>query len=111
MDLLPVHSQYHNEDRERPPVEFENGEIKSLLLNATFDVLEIFDINEEDSTIDIYFVFEIQWFAKNHYFEFLKKESDYNYLNETLKQEIWTPRLEFLYTDIRRAVSWILNNS
>ena len=99
-----LHSTYH-EDRERPPVQLENGQIEDLLLNATFDVLEVFEINEVDSFFDVYFILEVEWFAKNFNFEFLKYESFYNGLNESAKKRIWTPRIEFSDTNVKKIVT------
>ena len=75
-----LHIHGYGEDVERPPIEFVKGDMKLLNLTATFNVLEVFEVNEVDSTFDIYFILEIQWNDKDLDFEFLKDEYHQNFL-------------------------------
>ena len=88
-----------------PPVEIKAGQIKSLLLNTTFHVLQIFDINDQDSVFDLQFTLEMQWFDGNVVFEFLKWPDHKNYLWERTEQKIWTPDIEFSDTDTKKIVT------
>ena len=61
-----------------PPVQSKNGESQPLKLYANLSVLDIFEINEVDSSFDFYFMIMVQWFDKNLKFEFLKKNKEEN---------------------------------
>ena len=78
-----------------PPTMTEDGKIQPIVLNATFDVLEVFEINEVDSTFDIHFILEIEWFHQGLTFKFLKSNEYENFLYENTKKKIWIPRVEF----------------
>ena len=78
-----------------PPIELKNGKIRPIILNATFYYLEIFDIDEVDSTFDIHFILEIEWFDQSLTFEFLHTNDFENFLYKRNKEKIWTPKIEF----------------
>ena len=82
-------------DRNRPPIDYRNGEIKLTTLQATFTVMNILDINEGDSTFELHFRLEVQWFDKNVQFDFLKDQYYDNALSEELKNKIWIPKIRF----------------
>ena len=93
-----LHIDGYGNDSERPPIEFVKGEIKLLDLLATFNILEVFEVNEVESTFDIYFILEIKWNDKDLNFEFLKDEEHQNFLTKDAKSKIWIPRIEFANT-------------
>ena len=82
-------------DHNRPPIDYRNGEIKLTTLDATFTVVKILDINEGDSSFELHFQLEVQWFDKNVRFEFLKDQDYDNTLSTELKEKIWVPKLKF----------------
>ena len=90
-----LHFRDYGNDSERPPIEFQKGEIKLLNLAATFNVLSVFEVNEVESTFDIYFILEIQWNDKDLDFEFLKEKDYQNFLTQETKKKIWTPKIYF----------------
>ena len=90
-------------DTEKPPREYKNGKIQPIVLNATFHVLEIFEINDVDSMFDLHFILKIQWFQQTLRFEFLKKNEFDNFLYKTSKENIWTPTVEF--SDVKEEIS------
>ena len=89
-----LHVSKYQRDTERPPVELRDGKILPLILNVTFNAVQLFEINEADFRFDLYFIIEIQWFDRTLNFEFLKLEDRENYLYESSKSKIWTPTLE-----------------
>ena len=86
-------------DTEKPPIEIKNGKIQPIVLNATFHVLEIFGVNEVESTFDLHFILDIQWFHQFLTFEFLKYNQYDNFILTTLKNKIWIPNVEFSEID------------
>ena len=90
-----IHISALSNETHKPPTEIKNGKIRPIGLNATFRVLEIFEINEVDSTFDIHFVLEIQWFHRSLNFEFLKLNDFENFLYFKSKDKIWIPHIEF----------------
>ena len=90
-----LHFRDYGNDSERPPIEFQKGEIKLLNLSATFNVLDVFEVNEVESTFDIYFILEVQWHDKDLDFEFLKLKDQENFLTLGEKKKIWIPEVNF----------------
>ena len=82
-------------DNNRPPIDYRNGEIKLTTLQATFTVVKILDVNEGDSTFELHFLLEVQWFDKNVRFEFLKDQDYDNALSPELIEKIWVPKIKF----------------
>ena len=83
-------------DTEKPPTRVKkSGKIQPIILNATFHVLEIFEINEVDSTFDLHFILEIQWLQQTLSYSFLKLNDFKNFLLQSSKEKIWIPRVEF----------------
>ena len=82
-------------DRNRPPIDYRNGEIKLTTLQATFTVRRILDINEGDSSFELQFQLMVQWFDKNLRFDFLKDQDYDNTLSTELKERIWIPKIQF----------------
>ena len=84
-------------------IDTEKPSIQPIVLDATFDVVEVFGINEVDSTFDVHFILEIQWFDPFLSFEFLKSNDYDNYLLKTDREKIWIPRIEF--SEIYKIIS------
>ena len=96
-------------DRNRPPIGYSNGEIKLTTLQATFTVVKILDIDEIDSSFELHFQLEVQWFDKNVRFDFLKDQDFDNTLSTELIEKIWIPKIRFYdeVDDINTYVSEI----
>ena len=82
-------------NKDYPPVEFKQGKKQSLKLFTNLTVLNIFEINEVDSSFDFYFMILVQWFDKNLNFEFLKDGNQGNSIPERFQSELWMPHIEF----------------
>ena len=86
----------HGNKIETPPIDFIGMDNMRLpRLNTTFTILDLFDINEGDSTFDLQFMLLIRWFDKDLKFEFLKVKALDNTLDEKLYRKFWTPKIEF----------------
>ena len=72
---------------ETPPTILKDGKLQPIILNATFNVIKVFGINEVDSTFDLHFLLEIQWYHQPLRFEFLKLNDYHNFLREAVKVE------------------------
>ena len=59
-----------------------DGERNNLPINATFTVLKVVDINEDESFIDIFFKLHLAWFDKSLTFKFLKYSDNENTLGK-----------------------------
>ena len=90
-----MHVHPRGNDTEKPPIEFRQGKLQPISLNATFHVLDIFEINEVDSTFDLHFILKIQWYHQFLTFEFLKSNDFDNFLLKTSQTKIWRPAVEF----------------
>ena len=55
-----------------PSVSIEEGKKILLSINKTLTVLDVFDVNEDESCIDILFEPQLEWFDKSLTFKFLK---------------------------------------
>ena len=82
-----------------PSIRIEKGKKILLSINATFTVLDIFEINEDQSFIDILLKFKLEWFDSGLQFKFLTEEA--NTLNDYSTGKIWKPEiiLELVKTD------------
>ena len=76
--MLPPHYKKY-----RPPV------------SATFTLIDIIDINEEEFAIDIYFSLLLKWFDENLKFSFLKRITAKNSLSTEISDMIWLPKIDF----------------
>ena len=75
-----------------PSISIEKGKKILLSINTTFTVLKVFDVNEEESFIDILFKLHLEWFDKSLYFQFLKYSDNENILvSEDNIAKIWKP--------------------
>ena len=86
-----------------PSIGIEGGKKVLLPINATFTVLDIFDVNEDESFMDILFKFKLEWFDKSLAFKSLKYSENENTLDEISVDKIWKPEiiLEVVKTDTR----------
>ena len=71
-----------------PSVSIEEGKKILLSINKTLTVLDVFDVNEDESCIDILFEPQLEWFDKSLTFKFLKYSENENTLEEDLVAEI-----------------------
>ena len=78
-----------------PPTIRKRSKYQPIVLNATFIVLDVFEISQIDFSFDLHFILEIQWFDEHLNFEYLKNDDHDNVVPESLRLEIWTPTVEF----------------
>ena len=71
-----------------PSVSIEEGKKILLSINKTLTVLDVFDVNEDESCIDILFELQLEWFDKSLTFKFLKYSETENTLDENF-DKIW----------------------
>ena len=71
-----------------PSVSIEEGKKILLSINKTLTVLNVFDVNEDESCIDILFEPQLEWFDKSLTFKFLKYSETENTLDENF-DKIW----------------------
>ena len=64
-------------------------------INTTFTYLQMFDINESQSFIDIYFELHLRWYNKSLKFQFLNDADKKNTMPEYLVESVWTPRIGY----------------
>ena len=75
-----------------PSIGIEDGRKILLPINTTFTVLDVFDVNEDESFIDISFKLQLEWFDKSLTFKFLKYSETENTLDENFSWiRIWRP--------------------
>ena len=72
-----------------------HGISRRMPINATFTYLQMFEIDEGQSSIDIHFKLHLQWFNESLEFQFLKDDEKLNTVAKYLVERIWTPRLVF----------------
>ena len=68
-------------NKDLPSIEFKNDEKKLLEINSTFTFLNIFDIDEGESSFDLYFMIHFEWFDNDLQFRFLKDDDNDNTLS------------------------------
>ena len=85
----------------RPPsqiIKVNKQEVFSFIdVFATLTILDVLEINDADSFIDIFFKLEVQWRDLHLKYEFLKDNPSMNTLNETIAEKIWIPRIKFFH--------------
>ena len=82
-------------DQYWPPVIYKAGKIELLKINATFTVINVFDINEEESYFGLDFIILMTWYDKDLTFQFLKNYEDGNTLYPETIEKIWHPVIDF----------------
>ena len=90
-------------DRERAPtqrVRQDGGEItfKTKEVNVTLKIIDILDINEEESLLHLFFQIELRWFDYKLHYQFLNTFDDKNDIHDHLAADIWSPNIEFIHT-------------
>ena len=90
-------------DTEDPPTEVNKGRIRPIALEATFVVLNIFDINEVDSIFDLHFLLKIRWYNRFLSYTFLKPGNFENVVFESEEKMIWSPSVRF--SNVRKVIN------
>ena len=81
---------------EKPPA--EKNELNNIFpLEVNITILDIFDIDERDSSFDVYFVLNIKWWDARVTFQWLKDEVEERILNEAEYSKLWLPEIEFTH--------------
>ena len=57
--------QEHHFHKNKPPVLFKDGKKDPLSVNASIKIYKVFDIDESDSSFDIFFRLKLKWNDKN----------------------------------------------
>ena len=79
-----------------PSIGYLKGEKTDLSINATFTVLKVVDVNEDQSFVDIFFKLQLEWFDKGLNFKFLKYSDKDNFLGIMVwRRMIWRPEIIF----------------
>lgn len=84
---LPPFSVHRTEDR--------RTEIEYAEVGVVFTVLDILDINEQNSVFEIYFMIKLSWRDFKLEYEFLKDDEDKNLIQNVTR--IWTPNLQYFH--------------
>ena len=89
-----------------PPSKFDSNDFfnksnsvsKSVTtVEGNFTVLDLIDVNEVDSTFDIYFKLSMRWYDINLRYLFLKDLDDKNGFNNNELASIWKPEIQFIH--------------
>ena len=57
--------QEHHFNKNKPPVHFKDGKKDPLPVKASIKIYKVFDINESESSFDIFFKLLLEWNDKN----------------------------------------------
>ena len=68
-------------------------------LEGTFRVLDLLDVNEIDSTFDLYFKLNLKWYDVNLKYRFLNDLEDKNAFNQSDLTTIWRPDIQFIHVE------------
>ena len=72
--------------------------IQSLtMIDGNFTVLDVLDVDEIDSTFDIYFKLDMRWYDINLKYRFLNDLDDKNGFNQSELAKIWRPEIQFIH--------------
>ena len=75
-----------------------NSIIQSLtMIDGNFTVLDVLDVDEIDSTFDIYFKLDMRWYDINLKYRFLNDLDDKNGFNQSELAKIWRPEIQFIH--------------
>ena len=58
-------------------------------------IIQLIEINEADSTFDLFFKIQLKWYDNNIRYSFIKKNPDLNKINSNLTGQIWRPNIKF----------------
>ena len=64
-------------------------------VNVSLFIVDIFSINEADSTFDVYFSMTVIWRDETIKFQYLKNNKAANILSENEKRNVWFPNFNF----------------
>ena len=86
----------------RPPSKVVNINKKDVFtfvdLHATLTVLDILDINDAETSYDIFFILTVKWKDFHLKYEFLKENAALNAINDTtFDTKIWSPEIQFFH--------------
>ena len=74
--------------------------IQSLTtIEGNFKVLDLLDVNEIDSTFDIYFKLDLKWYDVNLKYKYLNDMNEKNAFYQDELDEIWTPKIQFIHVE------------
>ena len=90
--LLVLPSYY---DKDFPSLQLKKGKKHPLTLEANLTILDIFNIDEVDSTFDLHFKLSVTWYDKDLTFQFLKNSTFENVLSDKYSNQIWRPDIDF----------------
>ena len=90
--LVVIPSTY---GKEFPSLQLNEGEKRPLALEAKLTILNIFNIDDVDSTFDLHFLLTVEWFDKDLTYQFLKNSSFENVLSSKYFEQIWKPEIGF----------------
>ena len=92
-------------DKLLPPSKFDSSifnKSSNVLQSVTtvegnFTVLDLLDIDEIDSTFDIYFKLDMKWYDINLRYLFLNDLDDKNGFNHSEQTTMWRPKIQFIH--------------
>ena len=96
MIKFPAGISYNSE---RPPFKKEVGKSveskPSTQVSAVVTIIQLIEINEADSTFDLFFKIQLKWSDNNIKYSFLKNDPDLNKINSNWTKQIWRPNIKF----------------
>ena len=99
-NLLRVPEFSYNKDL--PPTEKTgrpDGSYTNTEITTDFKILDILDINEKESSIDLYFILSVKWNDIHIRLENLNTDEDKNTLRQKDYEKTWLPRIQFIHTE------------
>ena len=69
----------------------------STMVDGNFTVLDLLNVDEIDSTFDIYFKLDMSWYDINLKYRFLNDLDDKNGFNQSELTKIWRPEIQFIH--------------
>ena len=78
----------------RTPLPFNQADGK-FSISAVLTILNVYDIDEADSSVDVEFLLQLEWLDSGLMFRFLKEDSNRNRLSYMEEKSIWTPQIIF----------------
>ena len=82
-------------DKDFPSLQLKKGEKHPLTLEANLTILDVFNIDDVDSTFDLHFLLTVTWYDKDLTFQFLKNSTFENNLSGRYSNQIWRPDIDF----------------
>ena len=84
-------------DKLLPPSKFDSVMQSITIVKGNFTVLDLLDIDEIDSTFDIYFKLDMSWYDINLKYLFLNDLDDKNGFNQSELIKMWRPEIQFIH--------------